>query len=126
MANNLNDFEGHEVIGTTVAITNAGDGLSAALKVDPIEYEHGDTVCVVLECEVAKVRFDPSKDDPELLIRHHVLKAGTAAVVEGSMVAPVLTETRKKIKEAEGIQELPLDDDSDDSAGGDSADDDAA
>lgn len=122
----LSDFEGHLVVGTTIAITNAGDGLSKALQIDPTEYDHGDVVHVVLECEVTKIRFDPSKDDPNSLIRHHVLKAGTSTVVEGSTVAGVLAAQRKKIEEAEGVQQLDLDGTDDDGEGGQDLDDDAA
>ena len=107
MSTTLCPFEGHDVVGTSIAVVNAGDGLSAALKVDPTEYEHGETVNVILECEVAKVRFDPSKDDPKSLIRVHVLKAGLATIVDGSKVKPLLAAQRKKLEAAEGVSQLP-------------------
>lgn len=105
----LSEFEGHNVVGTTIAVTNAGDGLSSALKVEPREYEHNETVHVVLECEVAKVRFDPSKDDPDDLIRVHVLRAGLATIVDEEQVRPMLAAQKKKLEEAEGVQQLDLD-----------------
>lgn len=103
----LSPFEGHEVVGTTISITNAGDGLSEAMKVDPVEWEHGEKVFVLLETEVAKVRFDPSKDNGENLVRVHVLKAGTATVMDSTKARPMIAAQVKKIQEAEGISALP-------------------
>lgn len=103
----LSPFDGRDVRAATVSITNAGDGLSQAMKVDPVELHHADTVYVVLQCEVAKVRFDQIKDSDDLM-RVHVLKAGLATLVEGELVADVLAAQRKKIMEATGQHELPL------------------
>lgn len=107
MAGTLTPFENHDVVGTTIKVTNAGDGLSQALKVEPIEYERGETVHVVLECQVDKITFIASKDNAEALIREHTLKAGVATIVDGSKVKKVLAEQRKKLEQAEGIEKLP-------------------
>lgn len=104
---NLTPFEDHDVVGATISITNAGDGLSEAMKIEPREFEHNETVYVVLETTVSKVRFDPSKDDAEDLIRVHVLKAGLATIVDQSAVQGALSAQRKKIEEAEGVSRLP-------------------
>lgn len=104
----LQQFDGNEVIATTVAITNAGDGLSKALKVKPQEMHHGETVFVVLECEVSKVTFvraDPDAGDD--LIRVHSLRAGLATLVDQELVSGVLSEQRRILDEAKGIQTLP-------------------
>lgn len=111
----LSPFEGKEVIATTIAITNAGDGLSAAMAVDPVEMHTGTKVYVVLETEVTKVGFVPTKDSPNKLVRVHTLRAGTSTMVEGDLVEAVLDLQRCKIEEAKGIQRLPLGD-SDDGA----------
>lgn len=103
----LTPFENQEVVGTTIKVTNAGDGLSQALKVEPVEYERGETVHVVLECKVDKVTFVGSKDNADSLIREHTLKAGVATVVDGSKVKSVLAAQKKKLAEAEGQHELP-------------------
>lgn len=107
MSTALTAFEGHDVVGTSIKVTNAGDGLSAALKVEPAEYELEETVYVVLETKVADVHFPPSKDDNDARIRVHVLKAGLATVIDGTKVKPLLAAQKKKIEEAEGVSPLP-------------------
>jgi len=113
MNTDLGTFDDRDVLRTTIAVTNAGDGLSDALKVDPKLMHLGEKVYVVLECEVAKVRFDPIKDT-DALSRVHVLKAGTATLVDADLVRAQLDEQAERIlraKEAEaGISRLPYND----------------
>lgn len=101
----LHKFEGREVIGTKVAIANAGDGLSEALAIDPEELSHGTTVYVVLECVVDSVTFKRVKDT-EALTRVQRLKAGTATLVDKAMVGEVLEAQRVKIEHAKGVERL--------------------
>lgn len=103
---NLNTFDGKDVVTTSVQITNAGNGLSSALTVEPTEFHHGDIVCVVLRCEVTKVGFVPVKDT-DRLARVHTLRAGDATIVDETMVKEVLDAQRRKIEAAQGIQRLP-------------------
>lgn len=109
MTTTLSTFDGRDVIKATIAVTNAGDGLSDALKVDPQEFSLGDKVYVVLETEVAKIRFEEIKDT-DALARVHVLKAGNATIVDGTLVAAQIAEQAERIrlaKEAEqGVQRL--------------------
>lgn len=113
----LTPFEGREVYRTSIAITRAGDGLSEAMKVEPREFHHGETVYVVLECTVAKVQHVPyDKDDPfGPLSRVHSLAAGTATIVDEEIVAAHIAdqaERNLRAREAEaGIERLPLADD---------------
>ena len=106
----LGVFDGAEVIKTSIAITNAGDGLSEALKVDPQSLHIGDTVHVVLECVVTKVSFVAIKDAPGRLARVHVLRAGGATMVDADLVEAHLDEQAERIlaaKEEElGIMRL--------------------
>lgn len=113
MSTNLGKFDGREVIRATVAITNAGDGLSKAMAVDPAVMHHGDKIWVVLECDVAKVRFDPV-DDTAKLTRVHILRAGAATLVDEDLVREHLDEQQRRIEEAEGVHRLPLGEDGDD------------
>lgn len=107
----LQPFDGRDVLKATIAITNAGDGLSEALAVEPKEYHLGDRVYVVLETTVDKVRFADAGKDGDGLIRLHTLKAGRATIVSGDVVRDVLDEQQQRIERARGILQLPLDPD---------------
>jgi len=98
----LAPFEDRDVVRTAVAVTNAGDGLSAAMKIQPQELHLGETVYIVLETTVAKVRFDPAdKDEPDgEVVRVHVLRAGTAAMVERKLVGKLLDAQADRIRRA--------------------------
>lgn len=108
----LGNFSGRNVIKTAVAITNAGDGLSQAMKIEPELLELGEKRYVVLECEVAKIRFEEVAGT-EALARVHVLRAGTATLIDGEVVREAIDVQREKIdraREAEaGVQRLPTD-----------------
>lgn len=104
----LSSFEGRDVVQSSIKVTNAGDGLSDAMAVDPAEYHLGGTVHVVLECEVSKVDYHPISGT-EVLRRVHTLRAGTATVVSAELVADVLEAQRVAIEKAKGIQRLDLD-----------------
>lgn len=114
----LQPFDGHDVTSTSIAVTNAGDGLSKDLAIDPTEYHHGDKVYVVLETEVTKVQFVPDKDDDDGLTRVHVLRAGTSTIVDHELVKDVLAQQTEKNRKAEeertGQQTLLDGDDPDD------------
>lgn len=97
------------MLGTRVAITNAGDGLSEAMLVDPNELELGSTVYVVLECTTTRVQYEPVKDT-DTLIRKHVLRAGTATLVDGTLVHDVLEAQRLAIEKAKGVTRLDFED----------------
>lgn len=108
----LHTFDGRDVVTTSVQITNAGDGLSSALTVDPQEFSHGDIVCVVLRCEVTKVGFVPVKDT-DVLNRIHTLRTGTATIVDEKLVKKVLDDQERKLELARGVTRLPLGDSAD-------------
>ena len=98
----LAEFDGRSVVRTTISVTNAGDGLSKALSIDPQEFHHGDVVYVVLECEVSKVTHVPiDKETPDVLIRQHTLRAGTGTIVDGGIVADYIDAQAAEISAAE-------------------------
>jgi hypothetical protein len=103
----LGTFDRREVIKSTIAVTNAGDGLSKAMGVEPQAMDLGDKVYVVLECEVAKVTFT-EVDDTSKLARNHTLKAGDATIVDEDLVREHLDEQSRRIEEASGVHRLPL------------------
>lgn len=98
-------FEGKEVTGVSVAISNTGDGLSDAMTVDNVELHHGDVVYVVLECTVNKVRFDPIKDS-KALTRVHMIRAGDATIIDEGFVREALDAQVTRIEESRGVHRL--------------------
>jgi len=105
----LTPFEGTEVTKTSIAITNAGDGLSKALKVKPQEFPLGRTVYVLMECEVTKVRYE--ENDGDTLNRVHILKAGTATMVTKKIAEEHIKAQKAEIERAEdaaaGVERIP-------------------
>lgn len=106
----LGTFDGRDVISTSVAITNAGDGLSASLNIDPLVMHIGDTGVIVLEYVVTKIGFLEIKDT-DVLNRVHTLRAGTATIIDRDVVAEALDAQALKIEKAKGIARLPMGDD---------------
>ena len=105
----LGTFEGDTVVRVSIAITNAGDGLSEAMAVEPRLMHRGDKVFVVLECECTKVVMQPSsKETPNLINRQHVLRAGVATIVDEELVRSVLDEQALRIERAKGLERLPF------------------
>src|SRR5262245_20036556 len=90
----LHDVEGKPVHMATIKIVGAGDGLSKALAIDPEEYHQGDRAYVVLECTMLRLGFEPVSpalpSGPQ--VRVHTFKAGTAAIVERSLVGKIIDE----------------------------------
>jgi hypothetical protein len=116
----LEPFEGIDVIGAKIKITNAGDGLSEALGVEPQAFHLGEKLYVVLEVEVAKVQHVEAKDTNSLL-REHTLKAQAATIVDATLVGDLVDAQKMIIRRAKeqaaGIEPLPFDDNDDDSPG---------
>lgn len=100
-------FDGRDVIMTSVAVTNAGDGLSQSLAVDPREIHIGDSGVIALEYVCTKVGFVEIKDT-ECLNRVATLKAGTATIIDRETVAEALDAQALKIERAKGVERLPL------------------
>lgn len=89
-------YEGRDVLQTTLQVTNAGDGLSEAMAVEPTVLHHQQTVYLVLECVVSKVSYPPIKDT-DCLARMHTLKAGRATLVDGDLVLPAINDQHLRI-----------------------------
>lgn len=99
----IETYEGRDVVDTTIQVTNAGDGLSQALQVEPHVMHHGETIYLVLECEVAKVSYPPVKDT-DLLSRLHTLKAGRATIVDKDLVLDAINDQHVRIVAARDAQ----------------------
>lgn len=98
----LRSFEGRQVIGARMIITNAGADLSDALEVDPEEFPLGAELTIVLKCRVDKVRYEkvPKTDS---LVRVHSARTELATVLDdATIVAGALDEQQIKLEEAKG------------------------
>lgn len=111
----LEPFEGVDVLAAGIEIPGAAGGLRDAMKIEPQQFHAGDRLYVVLECDVAKIRFDPIQSDGELLAwrRVHVLAAQAATFVDGAMVKEAIESQKRKIQlaaeAAAGIGRLEFD-----------------
>lgn len=107
----LAPFAGRDVVQTAVKVTKAGDGLSAALAIDPRELNIGDKVTIVIDTEVSRVDFAPIKDT-DVLVREHTLKAVGATIIDRDLVAAALDSQAERIQlakeAAQGVQRLDL------------------
>lgn len=106
----LSAFEGRQVLGVGVEIPGAGGGLRDALTIDPQEFHYGETVFVVIEGKVGKLRFDPVREAGEAVRRVHVLDVKAATIAERETVERLLDEQAKRIEEARGLARLPFGD----------------
>lgn len=93
----LGSFDKKPVLSTGIRITNAGDGLSKALQVDPKVMHHNEKIYVVLETEVTNVAFPPVKNTDGVQ-RLHTLRAGRSTVVDADLVREVLDAQEERIK----------------------------
>lgn len=105
----LKRFEGQEVIGTAISVTNAGDGLSANMAIEPQEMKLHEEVIVVLKCVVAKITHLEVKDTKSL-VRTHTLKAGTAVIASPELVAELLAAQEAKLEEARSASRMEFPD----------------
>lgn len=103
----LTPFEGRDVLSVGIEIPRASGGLNEALAIDPQEFHKDERVTVVLDCDVAKLRFDPVKDSDGWK-RIHILSPVEATIVDRAVVAEALEEQAKRIEEAQGIRRLEL------------------
>jgi len=109
----LKPFENRDVVQATIKVTNAGDGLSEALAIEPVEYDVGETITVVLETVCTGVAYVPVRDT-DVLKRVHTLRAGLGTIIDAKVVAKVLDDHRKALDEARGRGQLPFEGEGDD------------
>lgn len=92
----LPDFEGTEVTRAAVKITNAGDGLSDALSVQPKALHLDDEIFYVLRGTCTKVGHEPDKHDA--LVRVHVVKASEITEIDGDLAQKLLAESAEEVQ----------------------------
>lgn len=95
----LGQFEGRDVARSRIAVKRAGDGLSEAMKIEPVLLHQGNTVYVVLECVVGSIAFTPIKDTG-VVERVQSLNAGVAVLIDRDAVIAALDEQRERNRRA--------------------------
>lgn len=112
----LQPYKGMDVLRTTIIVTNAGDGLSQAMGIDPVELEIGSRHVLVLDVEVVEHKHRPIKDVDALELRQ-VLRASTATLAAGDDVRAMLEAQADRILRAQeaaaGVSRLEFVEDGD-------------
>lgn len=106
-------FEGRAVVSSKLSIRGAGEGLSQALAMDPIELHVDDEVYVLLKGKVRNIAFpqyDTKDSDNEDLCREHILDTEHATIVTAEFAEAEVAASKealtKKLEEAAGILRL--------------------
>jgi hypothetical protein len=109
----LKQHDGRDVRGVRIKVTNTGDGLSNAMKVEPQELHIGEKVFVVMETTVSADGHEPVSKDSDDLALVYRLKAGTAAIVDEAVVRSALADMAARVQrmrdEETGQQSMNLD-----------------
>ena len=104
-------FDDLEVAQCAIRITNAGDGLSEALRLNDADYHLDDTVYIVLRGTVAKIAYERIKDTDEVR-QVFTVKATLGTPVDEGSARTILDKLRRDIEDANGVQRIPgVDDD---------------
>lgn len=104
----LPQFEEHDVAIAAIRITKCGDGLSAALQVDPKAFDLGDRVSFVITGNVAQINH---KDKDGTVTRLHTVETTGIAEVSREVAEKMLMEEAERIErlKAERDGQLALD-----------------
>lgn len=100
MPDSLNAFEGKQTVGCAVVIKKAGDGLSDALKVDPVELHVNERVFYVLEGEVDQVAFRRLNPASNEVTRVHGIATIRITQVDGADVKAYLDDAEQHLRRA--------------------------
>lgn len=110
----LGDYKGVPIIGTGITVTKLGDGLSKAMKIEPVVVEAGEVVHLIVRAVKTKDHYDYEMDsDGEItgvrLVQ--VFQASGARFSEADVVRSGIDEMAALIakREAEEKGQLPLD-----------------
>lgn len=105
----LPTFENHPVQQAQVRITNAGDGLSEALKIEPKALDLGAETFYVLSGVVTQINHR-QKDDESPTIRVHTIRAEQITEVDpelaGKLLQTAAEELERRRAEIEGQMRL--------------------
>jgi len=95
----LGVFEGRDVTSAEMSLRNVGDGLSSAMKLDPVVLHHGDRVMLLIEAEVVDVAHPPAipSDTGGPVKRKHILKGISALVTDTKANAQAISKHKGRI-----------------------------
>lgn len=105
----LTPYEDRDVLQTTIRLTNAGDGLSQGLAIEPAEYHVGDVISLVIEASISRVAYEPIPDT-DVLRRVHTAKTIIGTVVQPDTVVKLLDKAKRDVERARGVERLPIGD----------------
>lgn len=106
---------GRPVVAQKMSLRRVGDGLSAALEIDPLDHGIGDNIVLVVRGHVAGVNLvesDPKDQDNDDLDEVLVVHGGTITVADddGALQEMLDTQAEKNRIAAErkkGVQTIP-------------------
>lgn len=94
----LRSFEGREVQRATVKITNAGDGLSEALSIQPEEIELDVERSYVLQGKCVRVSIETDKHG--VTSRVHTIKTFGISPIDPTVAAKAISQYREVTEKA--------------------------
>ncbi len=111
----IKTVDGRPVVAQTMALRRTGDGLSAALEIDPLDVHIGDDIVLVVRGRIAGknlVEADPKDPDDDDLNEVVVVYGGTITVAEdtGALTKMLDAQAAKNqvLKEKKaGVQRIP-------------------
>lgn len=114
----LEPYRGREVISTSVKITGAGDGLSEPLSLEPVVYDEGEIVDVLVRCKVDKHSYNrvmAKGEDTGVLTLVQSFKAQEMVVVPCELGETLIRDQSDRLAKArevaEGTRRLQLESD---------------
>lgn len=102
----LGTYKGHEIVGAAMKLTNAGDGLSKAMSLSPVDLDFGQRVHVVIEAVVTEHGLKPAiaGDLHGPLRVVSTLRAEHATIVENATVAKLIDKHKAALDKASQIE----------------------
>lgn len=94
MDNQLPLFEGRQVTKSAVKVTNAGDGLSEALKLEPEALSMDQEVCLVIRGTITQINH---KSIDDVLTRVHTLKCSDAVKVKINVADQMIQAEKERL-----------------------------
>lgn len=95
----LGEYEGQDVIRTSVALRKAGDGLSKSIAIEPAKLRIGSKVFVLVECTVGPHKHVPIEDTDCLELKQDLI-ADTCSMVDADFAAEKIEEQKLALKRA--------------------------